>query len=131
MLHYEETAVKKHRTTGKRKRKLSPRMRIKLTANELEALMLAYQDAVTQMKHEAKAEKYSAREDLLMEHAASLRDKLQVMNDRCQKGYTLSLTNIEAMAVYELWQRSFGINTYSRIVVQKVLDEFDSLKTHQ
>ncbi len=101
------------------------RIKIKLSDNEMEALAMAYQSAVETMEHETKTEHYTLHETLLLEHATAMRDKLERLHERGQLKYTLSLSGVEAMAVYQLWQRPFAVTTYSGNAVRKVFGEID------
>lgn len=101
------------------------RIKIRLSGNELEALTMGYQQAVKQMEHESRTEIYSLHETLLLEHATAMRDKLERLHERGQLKYTLSLSPVEAMAVYQLWQREFALTTYSGNAVRKVFGEID------
>ncbi len=100
-------------------------IKIKLSANEMEALALAYRHAVAQMELEQKTEKYTLHETLLLEHAQQLSAKLDRLHEKGQVKYTLTLTSLEAMAVYQLWQRPFGLTTYSGNAVRKVYGAID------
>lgn len=100
-------------------------IKINLDCNELEALKMGYQQAVEQMEHEAQAKHYTLHETLLLEHAIVLRDRLEKMHKRGQNKYTLSLKPLEAMAIFQLWQRPFAITTYSGNVVRKVFGKIE------
>lgn len=101
------------------------RMRIKMSGNEMEALMMGYQEAVAQMEHEARTEHYTLHETLLLEHAINMKHKLELLHDKGQLKYTLALSPVEAMAVYQLWQRPFDITVYSSNAVRKVYEAIE------
>lgn len=101
----------------KRHKKADPK---RMSHSELEALSMAYESALLQLEQSWSASDYNGHTMLLKEHAVAMAMKLQKMLGRWQEKYTLTLTAVEAMAMYQLWQLAFDLDAFSGNAVRKI-----------
>lgn len=92
-------------------------IKVKMIANEIEALSSAYDMAIAAFNPETE------HEELLCSLAAIMRRQLGFMLDKGQHQYTLHLPEVESMAFAQLWvlfKNQLGL--YEGAVVQKIIN---------
>lgn len=91
---------------------------------ELHALVWLYK------KMDAEYAPADRHEQLLFEHMATLKNRLEKMYEKPQKKYTLSFTSVDAMAFTQFWNiEGFKIDTYSALSVGRLIQTIDKSKT--
>jgi len=91
-------------------------IKVKMIANEMEALSGAYDMAIAAFNAETE------HEELLCSLAVIMRQRLGLMLDKGQHQYTLHFPEVESMAFAQLWVLFKNqLDLYENAVVQKIL----------
>lgn len=102
----------------------------KLSRNELEAFIDAYRSALDQMDALWTASDFNSHFMLLKEHAVAIVPKLMKLWNQNQVSYKISLTPVEAMAMYQFWQIEFDVNQLSANAINKVMGVIHRIHTN-
>lgn len=101
----------------------------KLSYNELEGLLLAYESAIDQLSAAKNTMPITAHELLLKGHAIEMHVLLNKMLNRNQMSYLLTVTPLQALAAHQLWLLQFELTPHSTNVVRKVVNEINAAMT--
>ena len=101
-----------------------------LSRNELEAFIDAYRSALDQMDALWTASDFNSHFMLLKEHAVAIVPKLVKLWNQNQVTYKITLTPVEAMAMYQFWQIEFDVNQLSANAINKVMGVIHRIHTN-
>lgn len=93
----------------------------RLTYSEMDGFSIAYESALYQMDTTWGVSDFTAHTMLLKEHAVVMAQKLQKLLEREQEHYTLTMTAVEAMAMYQFWLIPFQLDHFSGNAIRKVM----------
>jgi hypothetical protein len=97
-------------------------VRVRISHQRVEALMEICEEMLQSFKP------VNDHHFLLREYMRELQHKLTLMIRRIQENYTLSLTNTESVAFYQLWNMlDIRHDKYAAVIVETMLKKMGSL----
>lgn len=104
---------------------MGDKLKLKVTASNVEALGMAYDRAMREMGEDTGM---TAMERVLRAYAMRMNDTLLELHNKGQEKYTLTMVELDVLLFFAFWEQSFALDVFESNGVNKIFELIDKQK---